>query len=151
LTYVLEFLHSGDWMHGTRYYCTAELFLFFLARFYRSLLTHPHTLETSALASQIQKELRKAVRELVGREGDALQRAMRILVWNEIQDGDLAMEKWAEEEIDALVRMQDGDGSWGDCWIYRFAGNGVRLGNRGLTSVVVGRALRCSGGLGGCL
>jgi hypothetical protein len=138
-------------MHGTRYYCTAELFLFFLARFYRALLAHPHNVEMSSLACQIRKELRKAIRGLVGKEGDALQRAMRILVWKEVQDADLAMERWVEGEVDALVRMQEEDDSWGNCWIYRFVGKGVRLGNRGLTNVIVGRALRCSGSFGGCV
>lgn len=67
-----------------------------------------------------------------------------------VQEGlDLTMDEVVEEEIERLLQMQEVDGSWGDCWIYQYVKRDVKMGNRGLTSVIVGRALRFSGAGGG--
>ena len=111
------------YLDGTRYYETAECFLFFAAR-----LLHTARDDT-ALQTRLAPLLRERVLERAGCPGDALALAMRVLAGAAIG---LRMER----DLEALLPLQWEDGGWEPSWVYRYGSSEARLklGNRGLTT-----------------
>ena len=124
-------LHRA-YVDGTRYYVTAECFLYFLSR----LLSTPGL--SSNKAALLRPLLRERIYERVGTGGDALALAMRILVCASVGLPTSGADK------DALLKLQLDDGGWGEGWFYRNGSTGKRIGNRGVTTVLALKALGVS-------
>ena len=78
--------------------------------------------------------LRSRLLERVGKDGSALDLAMRITACTY-----LGVE--CCEDRTTLLKMQQDDGSWEPGWIYRYGSTGVRLGNRGATTAFALKAI----------
>ena len=131
LEWVLGVLEHREYLDGTRYYETAECFLFFAARFL-------HEVRDEALHEKLAHFLRERVLERSGCSGDALALAMRVLVGTAVG---LRMER----DLAALLPLQCEDGGWGLCWIYRYGSSDVKIGNRGLTTALALNAIAGAG------
>ena len=120
-------LEHRAYLDGTRYYETAECFLFFTARFLQKVLDE-------ALKARLTELLRERVFERAGCPGDALALAMRVLAGAAVG---LRMER----DLAALLPLQCEDGGWGLCWIYKHGLSDVKIGNRGLSTVLALNAI----------
>ena len=109
------------YLDGTRYYETAECFLFFAARLLRTAR------DDTALQTRLAPLLRERVRERAGCPGDSLALAMRVLAGAAVG---LRMER----DLAALLPLQQEDGGWEPSWVYKYGSSGLKLGNRGLTT-----------------
>lgn len=105
---------------GTRYYSSADCFLFFLGR----LIDRPYH---SELHDELVPLLRERVQERVGATNDALSIAMRILTCKKLG-------LRYDTDMRSLLNLQCVDGSWDVGWIYQYGASGLRIGNRGLTT-----------------
>jgi len=115
-------------LDGTRYYETAECFLFFSARLLRSTPDAP-------LHARLAPLLRARILERAGCPGDALALAMRVLAGAAVG---LRMER----DLAALLPLQCEDGGWELGWVYKqlHASRG-KMGNRGLTTALALNAI----------
>ena len=120
-------LEHRAYLDGTRYYETAECFLFFSARLLREM-------RDQALHARLAELLRERVLERAGCSGDALALAMRVLVGAEVG---LRMER----DLAALLPLQCEDGGWGPGWIYKYGSSDIKIGNRGLTTALALNAI----------
>ncbi|KAH9959299.1 Haloacid dehalogenase-like hydrolase-domain-containing protein [Russula dissimulans] len=134
-----EVAHTLDWvlehrayLDGTRYYETAECFLFFAARLLRSARND------AALHERLAPLLRARVLERAGCSGDALALAMRVIAGAEVG---LRMER----DLAALLPLQWEDGGWEAGWVYKYGTSGVKIGNRGLTTALALNAIASLG------
>ncbi|RDB25337.1 Alpha-D-glucose-1-phosphate phosphatase YihX [Hypsizygus marmoreus] len=127
LEWVQEVLRNRAYLDGTRYYETAECFLYFTSR----LLASSGDQELHTMLKPLLKE---RVQERIGAEGDALALAMRILVCDFVG---------IRNEIDlrTLLPLQCEDGGWEIGWIYKYGSSGIRIGNRGLTTALAVKAV----------
>ena len=116
------------YLDGTRYYETAECFLFFAARLLRSARGD------ATLHARLAPLLRERVLERAGCPGDALALAMRVLAGAAVG---LRMER----DLAALLPLQYEDGGWGPGWVYKYGSSGLKLGNRGLTTALALNAI----------
>jgi hypothetical protein len=124
---VLGVLEHRAYLDGTRYYETAECFLFFSVRFLHEVRDEP-------LHARLGQLLCERVLERAGCSGDALALAMRVLVGAAVG---LRMER----DLAALLPLQWEDGGWGPSWIYKYPSSGVKVGNRGLTTALALNAI----------
>jgi len=124
---VLGVLEHRAYLDGTRYYETAECFLFFSAR----LL---HKVRDEALHARLAQLLRERVLEREGCTGDALALAMRVIVG-------AAVSLRLERDLAALLPLQYEDGGWGPSWIYKYGSSGIKIGNSGLTTALALNAI----------
>jgi hypothetical protein len=124
---VLGVLEHRAYLDGTRYYETAECFLYFSAR----LL---HKVGDGALHARLAQLLRERVLEREGCTGDALALAMRVVVG-------AAVGLRLERDLAALLPLQYEDGGWGPSWIYKYGSSGIKIGNRGLTTALALNAI----------
>ncbi|KAI9437652.1 HAD-like domain-containing protein [Lactarius indigo] len=128
LDWVLGVLKHRAYLDGTRYYETAECFLFFAAQLLRAT-------PDPDLHARLAPLLRARIQERTGAAaGDALALAMRVLAGSIVglrQAHDLAM----------LLSLQCEDGSWGPGWMYKYGSSGVKIGNRGLTTALALNAI----------
>ncbi|KAI9455354.1 HAD-like domain-containing protein [Lactarius psammicola] len=120
LEWVLGVLKHRAYLEGTRYYETAECFLFFSSQLLRvSADAHLH--------AQLAPLLRERIRERAGAAGDALALSMRVLAG-------MAVGVRLEHELAALLPLQCEDGGWDPSWVYKYGSSGIKIGNRGLTT-----------------
>jgi hypothetical protein len=127
LEWVLGILEYRAYLEGTRYYETAECFLFFASRLLRST-------EDAFLHSRLAPLLRERLLERAGVPGDALALSMRVLAGAVVG---LRMER----DLGALLPLQCEDGGWEPSWIYKYGSSGVKIGNRGLTTALALKAI----------
>jgi hypothetical protein len=127
LDWVHEVLLNRAYLEGTRYYTTAECFLFCLAR----LLESVQDTELHALLMPLLKE---RIQERIGADGDSIALAMRINVCNFVGIRN-------EVDMRRLLPMQCADGSWEIGWVYKYGASGLKIGNRGLTTVLAVKAI----------
>ena len=125
---VYEVLLNRAYIEGTRYYESAECFLYSVSRLLASSNDPDlHLMLKSLLADRVQ--------ERIGADGDALALAMRILacaflgIRNEI-------------DVRALLPLQCEDGGWEIGYIYKYGSSGIRIGNRGLTTAFAVKAVQ---------
>lgn len=130
LQWIHKVLLNRAYLDGTRYYQTAECFLFFLSR----LLASSEDRELHALLKPL---LRERIQERIGVEGDSIALAMRILVCDFVGLRD-------EIDLRSLLPLQCEDGGWEIGWIYKYGSSGLRIGNRGLTTALALNALRAT-------
>ncbi|TFK75393.1 HAD-like protein [Pluteus cervinus] len=125
--WIYEVLFNRAYLEGTRYYETAECFLYFISR----LLATNGDADLHALLKSLLKE---RIQERIGAEGDALALAMRILVCDFVGIRD-------EIDLRALLPLQCDDGGWEIGWIYKYGSSGIKIGNRGLTTALAIKAI----------
>ena len=123
-------LEHRAYLDGTRYYATAECFLFFAAR----LLRNAHDDDAAALHARLAPLLRERVLERAGWPADALALAMRVLAGAAVG---LRMER----DLAALLPLQCEDGGWEASPVYKYGSSGVEIGNRGLTTALALNAI----------
>ena len=126
---MLGVLEHRAYLDGTRYYETAECFLFFSAR-----LLHKLKVRDEALHARLAHLLRERVLERAGCTGDALALAMRVIVG-------AAVGLRLERDLATLLPLQYEDGGWGPSWIYKYGSSGIKIGNRGLTTALALNAI----------
>ncbi|ESK96745.1 hypothetical protein Moror_6705 [Moniliophthora roreri MCA 2997] len=129
LQWVYSVLLDRAYIHGTRYYTTAESFLFFLCRMLR---TCPDT----SIRKQFLPLLKERIAERIGAKGDGLSLAMRVIVCNYVGLRDT-------EDYRTLVGLQQEDGGWDNGVLYKYGSSGLLIGNRGLTTAMALQAIRC--------
>ncbi|KAF9450438.1 HAD-like protein [Macrolepiota fuliginosa MF-IS2] len=127
LKWVHEVLLNRAYLDGTRYYETAECFLYFLSR----LLSSSGDPELHALLKPLLKE---RVQERIGADGDSLALAMRILVCDFVGVRD-------EVDLRTLLTLQCEDGGWEGGWMYKYGSSGISIGNRGLATALAVKAV----------
>ena len=127
LEWVLGVLEHRAYLNGTRYYETAECFLFFASRLLR-------TVADTALHAQLAPILRERILERSGAPGDALALSMRVLAGAVVG---VRMER----DLAALLPLQCEDGGWGQSWIYKYGSSDIKIGNRGLTTALALKAI----------
>lgn len=128
LDWALGVLAHRAYLDGTRYYETAECFLFFAARLLRC------SRGDATLHLRLAPLLRERVLERAGCPGDALALAMRVLAGAAVG---LRMER----DLAALLQLQCEDGGWELGWVYKYGSSGLKLGNRGLTTALALNAI----------
>ena len=124
---MLGVLKHRAYLDGTRYYETAECFLFFASRL---------MLESGdeMLHGQLSLLLRERILERAGASGDALALSMRVLAG-------IAVGVRLERDLAELLQLQYEDGGWGPSWVYKYGGTGIKIGNRGLTTAFALKAI----------
>ena len=120
LEWVLGVLEHRAYIEGTRYYETAECFLFFASQ----LMLESRD---ARLHGQLFPLLRERIIERAGAAGDALALSMRVLAGK-------AVGVRLERELAELLPLQYEDGGWGPSWVYKYGRTGIKIGNRGLTT-----------------
>jgi hypothetical protein len=123
-------LQYRAYVHGTRYYCTAEAFLYFL---HRLLQREP------SLRQELGDLLLSRTMERVGRPADSIALAMRILVLAAFDQHHAV-----HTEVQQLRAKQEIDGGWEMSYIYCFGSSGLRIGNRGLATAFALSALQAA-------
>ncbi|KAJ7497338.1 HAD-like domain-containing protein [Mycena latifolia] len=131
LQWICEVLRNRAYLEGTRYYETAECFLYFLSRLLLSC-------SDGDLHTALAPLLKERLQERIGVEGDALQLAMRIVACASVDLRD-------EVDLRTLLTMQCEDGGWEIGWIYKYGSSGIKIGNRGLTTAISIKALEALG------
>ncbi|KAI0345466.1 HAD-like protein [Trametopsis cervina] len=125
--WVLDVLKHRAYSDGTRYYGSAESFLYFLSR----LLT---ITDDAEVHEAFQPLLTERLQELMGSPGDALALAMRIIACASVGIRN-------EVDMRKLLPMQHEDGSWGPGNIYKYGSSGVGIGNYGLATALALKAI----------
>ncbi|KAH9041146.1 HAD-like domain-containing protein [Lactarius hengduanensis] len=120
LEWVLGVLEHRAYLEGTRYYETAECFLFFASQLLRSSTD-------TRLHAQLAPLLRERILEQAGAAGDALALSMRVLAG-------IVVGVRLERELAELLPLQCEDGGWDPSWMYKYSWTGMKIGNRGLTT-----------------
>ncbi|EPQ50630.1 hypothetical protein GLOTRDRAFT_50143 [Gloeophyllum trabeum ATCC 11539] len=126
LEWVHDTLSDRTFANGTRYYATAETFLYFFSRFLAC---------AKDLRDRFSDLLRDRLMERIGCKGDPLALAMRILACASVG---------IINEVDGrtLRAMQHAEGHWGPGWFYRYGSSGILIANDGLTTAFAINALR---------
>lgn len=131
LEWVFCVLEYRAYLDGTRYYETAECFLYFLSRLLEST-------NDEELHAKIKPLLKERLQERIGEVGDALALAMRILACTTLGIKD-------EVDLRKLLALQWEDGGWEVGWVYKYGSTGVKIGNRGLTTAMAIKAIESMG------
>ncbi|KAK0460196.1 HAD-like domain-containing protein [Desarmillaria tabescens] len=130
LQWVHEVLLHRAYVEGSRYYQTAECFLFFLYRFI-SRCNDP------VVHNRFYPLLKERILERIGAAGDGLALAMRLIVchFTGVKN---------DIDLQSLRASQCEDGGWDMGLIYKYGSSGLSIGNRGLTTVMAIYAIQCS-------
>ncbi|KAF7376184.1 Alpha-D-glucose-1-phosphate phosphatase YihX [Mycena sanguinolenta] len=130
LQWICEVLRNRAYLEGTRYYETAECFLYFLSRLLLSS-------NDQALHEALGALLKERLQERIGVEGDALQLAMRIVACN-------SMGVRNTVDLRKLRELQCEDGGFEIGWMYKYGSSNIKIGNRGLTTAFAIKAIEMS-------
>ncbi|PBK62197.1 hypothetical protein ARMSODRAFT_980970 [Armillaria solidipes] len=118
------------YIQGSRYYETAECFLFFLYRFISDC-------DDPIIHSCFYPLLKERVMERIGAVGDGIALAMRLIVCDFTgMRNDI--------DLQTLRTFQCEDGGWDTGLIYKYGSSGLSIGNRGLTTAMAIQAIQCS-------
>ncbi|KAK0201388.1 HAD-like domain-containing protein [Desarmillaria ectypa] len=130
LQWVYEVLLHRAYVQGSRYYQTAECFLFFLYRFISSC-------DDPVVHSRLYPLLKERVTERIGAAGDGLALAMRLIVchFTGVRN---------DIDLQSLRASQWEDGGWDAGLIYKYGSSGLSIGNRGLTTAMAIHAIQCN-------
>ena len=120
LQWVHEVLLHRAYLDGTLYYESPDFFLFSLGRLLRCT-------QDAELHQWLRPLLKRRLQERIGRTGDGLSLAMRLLACN-------ALALTNQVDLEILLSLQCKDGGWGLDWMYRYPSSGVRIGNRGVAT-----------------
>ena len=130
LAFAYDALLSRTYINGTRYYQTAETFLYFAYLFVEES-------KSADIRRKWTPLLRVRLMELRCGAGpsDALALAMRILLSTKLE---LTPDP---SDVAALIAMQNADGSWCSGWFYKYGSSGVLIENVGFTTALALKAL----------
>ncbi|KAL4899811.1 hypothetical protein BDW74DRAFT_171219 [Aspergillus multicolor] len=128
LDWMYNILQHRAYIHGTRYYPTAEWFLYYLSRLLNAS-------NDPVLHERLGPLLRTRVIERIGVTGDACCLGMRLVTCSA-----LGIENFQDRE--RLVEMQLEDGGWEPSCMYLFPSEGKQIGNRSVTTAFAVAALR---------
>ncbi|KAF7168772.1 hypothetical protein CNMCM5623_001665 [Aspergillus felis] len=128
LQWVYDVLEHRAHLHGTRYYPSPEVFLYFVSQLCRFSKKVP-TLQ------MLEKLLTDRLNERIQVKADSLALAMRILACLSVGMSQV------EVDVRELLAMQSEDGSWEPGSFYRFGSTKMNVGNRGLTTALAIRAV----------
>ncbi|KAJ5189629.1 HAD-superfamily hydrolase subfamily IA variant 3 [Penicillium cf. griseofulvum] len=128
MSWVNDILLNRAYLSGTRYYPTAEWFLYYMDRLLSR--SNDHTLR-----ERFEDLLRTRVIERIGAEGDALCLAMRLCVCNSLGIAN-------RPDLATLTASQCKDGGWEPSFVYLIPGSDRKLGNRGVTTALAVKALQ---------
>ncbi|KAA1473914.1 HAD-like protein [Dentipellis sp. KUC8613] len=128
LDWVRRVLENRAYLEGTRYYETAECFLYFLSRLLE-------TAKDDKLDALLKPLLKERLQERIGASGDALALAMRVVACATVGIPN-------EMDLRQLLPLQCEDGGWPAGWVYKYGSSGVKIGNRGLTTALALNAIR---------
>jgi hypothetical protein len=120
-------LEHRAYLDGTRYYETAECFLFFASKLLLAT-------SDAILHARLVPLLRTRILERSGASGDALALAMRVLAGTVVG---LRL----EQDFTQLLPLQCEDGGWGPGWMYKYGSSNIKIGNRGLTTALALNAI----------
>ncbi|KAF2449923.1 hypothetical protein P171DRAFT_517532 [Karstenula rhodostoma CBS 690.94] len=158
LAYVGKALNAGTYMSGTRHYCTAEVFFFFLSQL---IADHPYAPEVQLLrvplakalagrmgvyeneVTQAELDLAEASRakgekyEAYVPEVDSLAIAYRVLACQSLG----LRPQGIEDDIKRLASLQCDDGGWPLGWVCRYGRSKLRIGSRGVVTAYAIKAL----------
>lgn len=127
MQWVYAVLLNRAYLEGTRYYSSAECFLFFLTRLLQKTTdVYLHT--------NIRPLLKERIAERIGVQGDSLALAMRVLICDYVGVRN-------EVDLRALLELQCDDGGWEIGWMYKYGSSGVQIGNRGLCTALAVSAI----------
>ncbi|CAI6334380.1 unnamed protein product [Periconia digitata] len=128
----LEYIHNAllhrRYENGTRYYPSPDCCLGFFARLLQYSKNDAH------LQAKIGGLLKPRVQERIGKDGSALDLAMRMIACTSFSVD-------CNKERERLLALQCEDGSWEPGWMYRYGSTGVKIGNRGVTTALALKAL----------
>ena len=127
LDWVLAVLEHRAYLDGTRYYETAECFLYFASQLLLATSDAP-------LHARLAPLLRTRILERAGANGDALALAMRVLAG-------IVVGLRLEQDLAQLLPLQLEDGGWGPGWMYKYGSANIKIGNRGLTTALALKAI----------
>jgi hypothetical protein len=128
LQWVSDVLEHRAHLHGTRYYPSPEVFLYFVSQLCR------FSKKVSRL-QLLEKLLADRLKERIQVKADSLSLAMRILACLSVGISQV------EQDVRELLAMQCEGGSWEPGSFYRFGSSKVSVGNRGLTTALAIRAV----------
>jgi hypothetical protein len=126
----MDVLSTRAYIDGTRYYDSAECFLYFLSRLLR------FAPQASELHNAFGPLLLQRTLERVGTAADPIAIAMRILICAQL--GGVII----ESDLSALRALQCIDGGWPIGYVYRMGSSAVRIGSRGLATAMALKAIR---------
>ncbi|KAK7437470.1 hypothetical protein VKT23_018541 [Stygiomarasmius scandens] len=131
LPQTLEWVHcvlkTRAYLDGTRYYASAEIFLFFLMRFLKNV-------PDGKIHNMLIPVFKERIQELIGSQGDPALYAMRVLICDYLGIHN-------HMDLKELLRLQCEDGSWETGWLYRYGKTGILIGNCGLTTALALKAV----------
>ncbi|KAI0823367.1 HAD-like protein [Trametes gibbosa] len=127
LEWVHEVLLHRAYIGGSRYYLSADCFLFFMSRLLQRI-TDPSVL------GRFRPLFIERVRERVGATGDSIDLAFRIIAASTVGIQ-------CPRDLESLLAAQCEDGGWDLCWFYQYGSTGVKAGNRGLTTALAIKAI----------
>ncbi|KAF3384733.1 hypothetical protein F1880_001717 [Penicillium rolfsii] len=131
LDWMLNILTHRAYIDGTRYYSTAEWFLYYMARLLAA--------STDALLRErLEPVLKTRIRERVGLPGDAFCLGMRLVTCQFLGIEDA-------QDRERLAEMQQVDGGWEASCLYLLPSEGKEIGNRGLATAFAVVALSGAG------
>ncbi|KAF8994364.1 Haloacid dehalogenase-like hydrolase-domain-containing protein [Cyathus striatus] len=133
--WVYEVLQNRAYLDGTRYYWTAECFLYFLMRLLQVALKPSGPDAVNPKITDLHELLKKRTAERVGVPGDSLALAMRLVVCKYFGIED-------HVDMEVLRDLQCEDGGWEIGWVYKYGSSGVGIGNRGFTTALAVEALK---------
>lgn len=132
LEWVYEVLLNRAYIGGSRYYMSADCFLYFMSRLLRRV-TNP------VVQARFRPLFVDRVAERMGVSGDANDLSFRILAGASVG---IHMPR----DLQLLLDAQLSDGGWGLAWFYQFGSTGVKAGNRGLSTALAVKAIESEQG-----
>ncbi|OCH93767.1 HAD-like protein [Obba rivulosa] len=130
LSWVREVLLYRAYLGGSRYYPSADCFLYFISRLF-ACTSDP------VLHHQLKPLFVERVHERIGVQGDALELAFRLLVCASFNISN-------QPDMRKLLEMQCQDGGWDGGNLYRFGTTGLKVTNRGLTTAAAVQAIEAT-------
>ncbi|KAH9858423.1 HAD-like protein [Lenzites betulinus] len=127
LEWVYEVLLHRAYVGGSRYYLSADCFLFFISRLLQRI-TNPTTL------NRFRPLFIERMQERIGAPGDSLDLAFRIVAGSTVG-------VQSPRDLERLLAAQCDDGGWEMCWFYQYGSTNVKAGNRGLTTALAVKAI----------
>ena len=126
LDWIEQVLINRAYISGTYYYVSADQFLFFLSRLLQN---------SPEVSQRLGRIFKDRVMERFGAEADSLSLAARIIAATVVDLVD-------DRDLETLLSMQREDGSWGDCWFYKYPSSGIFIRNDGLTTALSIQAIQ---------
>ncbi|KAI0675418.1 HAD-like protein [Trametes maxima] len=130
LEWVYEVLLHRAYIGGSRYYMSADCFLFFMSRLMQRV-------DDLAVLNRLRPLFVERMHERVGVEGNSMDYAFRLLAGSTVG-------VQSPRDLERLLAAQCEDGGWDLCWFYQYGSTGVKAGNRGLSTALAIKAIEAA-------